>query len=331
MNNKTKNKKTKKTELTILVPCFNVEKYLDECLRSLAKQTLRNIKIICINDGSTDGTRAIIESYVKNDKRFFLLDKDNSGYGDSMNKGLALVQTKYFGIVESDDFVAPTMFRVLLTNAKRNSLDISRCGFYIYFSADNQQLQTFPFVPKNEVIEPIKELSVFYQHPSIWCSIYRTDFIKSNNISFMPTPGASYQDTSFAFKAYFKCKRFMMIDCGMLYYRQHPESSVRSSGKALAVCSEWDEIIKFASRDNKRFGAIRNCLADLMNRTYKWNFKRLKGNLQYEFVRKWRSDLRKLEEMGVFYRPHGIKKKIENYIFRKSENLYVKYNRFIHG
>lgn len=319
----------KTLQLTILVPCFNVEKYIDQCLRSLQNQTLKNFRVICINDGSEDNTLNVIRSYVERDSRFSVLDKKNSGYGDSMNCGLSLVKTKYVGIVESDDFVDPDMFEVLLKNAKKRQLDISRCGFYSYYDDNNQVQEDFPFVPKGKVIEPIKELSVFYQPPSIWCSIYRLGFLKTNNIKFLPTPGASYQDTSFAFKAYFKCKRFMMIDRGMLHYRQHAESSVRSTGKALAVCTEWDEIIKYVSNDKNRFAAIKGCLADLLNGTYKWNVSRLDPELQYDFIKKWRADIRKLEAHGVNYHPRGIKKKIENAIFRKSAHLYIKYNRLI--
>jgi hypothetical protein len=317
----------KKVKLTILVPCYNVEKYLDECLRSLANQTLSNINVICINDGSTDNTKNIIEQYVKKDNRFYLFDKNNSGYGDSMNKGLALVRTKYVGIVESDDFVDSDMFEVLLNNAERNRLDISRCGFFTYFSQERQEKELFSFVPKNKVIEPIKEMSVFYQAPSIWCSIYRTDFLRQNKIQFMPTPGASYQDTSFAFKAYFKCKRFMMIDRSMLHYRQHPESSVHSVDKADAVRIEWNEIIRYASMDCKRFGYVKNCLPELMNWTYRWNASRLKNELQYNFVKGWRSDIRLLESRGIAYRPRGLRKRIENIIFRKSVHLFLKYSR----
>lgn len=74
--------------ISILVPIYNVEKYLHQCLDSLQAQTFSNFEVICINDGSTDGSRQIIQEYLDKDERFTVIDKPNSGYGSSMNQGL---------------------------------------------------------------------------------------------------------------------------------------------------------------------------------------------------------------------------------------------------
>ena len=91
--------------VSLLVPICNVEKYLRQCLESAREQSLSNIEIICINDGSTDSSLDIINEYVEADPRFRVLDKPNSGYGDSMNKGLSMCTGEYVGILESDDFL----------------------------------------------------------------------------------------------------------------------------------------------------------------------------------------------------------------------------------
>ena len=93
--------------VSVLVPICNVERYLDQCLESARMQTLKDIEVICINDGSTDGSLDIINSYVNRDPRFKVIDKPNSGYGDSMNKGLEMASGKYVSILESDDFLDP--------------------------------------------------------------------------------------------------------------------------------------------------------------------------------------------------------------------------------
>ena len=98
-----------------LVPIYNVERYLQRCLDSAAAQTLENIEIICINDGSTDLSPAIIREYMERDARFVMIDKANSGYGDSMNRGLDQARGEYVGILESDDFMAPDALRLNFT------------------------------------------------------------------------------------------------------------------------------------------------------------------------------------------------------------------------
>ena len=95
----------KQPKVSILVPCYNVEKYLPVCLDSICRQTLKDIEIICINDGSKDSTLDIIKRYAKQDNRFVVIDKENEGYGKSMNRGLDVASGEYVGIVESDDWV----------------------------------------------------------------------------------------------------------------------------------------------------------------------------------------------------------------------------------
>ena len=92
-------------KISVLVPIFNVEKYLREALDSLVQQTFQDFEVICINDGSTDHSLEIIQAYQQQDSRFCILDKTNSGYGDSMNQGLKLARGEYIAILEPDDWI----------------------------------------------------------------------------------------------------------------------------------------------------------------------------------------------------------------------------------
>ena len=100
-----KRSNNRRLKVSILVPVYNTERFLAECLDSLVGQTLKEIEIICINDGSTDGSLGILQRYAKDDKRIRILNKKNTGYGDSMNVGLSEATGEYIGIVEPDDFV----------------------------------------------------------------------------------------------------------------------------------------------------------------------------------------------------------------------------------
>lgn len=124
----------KKTQpkISVLVPCYNVEKYLDECLISIANQTLSDIEIICINDGSTDGTLNVIKKYAKADKRFVVIDKENEGYGKTMNRGLDAATGEYVAIVESDDWIEPHAFETLYKGAKKEQSRFSKSRICIF-------------------------------------------------------------------------------------------------------------------------------------------------------------------------------------------------------
>lgn len=104
------------------VPICNVERYLEECLDSLAAQSFTDFEVLCINDGSTDGSRAIIQSYMDADERFRVIDKPNSGYGASMNMGLANAIGEYIAILESDDFFEPNALELLVDAARAQSI-----------------------------------------------------------------------------------------------------------------------------------------------------------------------------------------------------------------
>ena len=100
----------KMPKVSIIIPTYNVEDYLRECMESVVRQTLHDIEIICINDGSTDGSLKILQEYAQKDSRIVLVDKMNEGYGVGMNIGLDKATGEYVGIVEPDDFVPLSMY-----------------------------------------------------------------------------------------------------------------------------------------------------------------------------------------------------------------------------
>ena len=115
--------------VSLLVPIYNVERYLAECLDSALGQSLRDIEIICINDGSTDSSRKIIERYLQADSRVRVIDKPNSGYGASMNQGLDAARGEYVGILESDDFFESDALERLLDAARACDAQVAKADF----------------------------------------------------------------------------------------------------------------------------------------------------------------------------------------------------------
>lgn len=274
-------------KVSVLIPCFNSETFLSECLTSLQKQTLQEIEFICINDGSTDSTQLIIEKFHKLDNRFILINKNNSGYGDSLNLGLDTAKGEFIGIVEPDDFVEPDMFALLYEMAVQYNLDVARCS-YFYHSKYGDTEQKWPSVPKNVVVNPIECISVFKQGPSVWANLYKNSWLQRNKLRFLTTPGASYQDTSFTFKAYFCARKFMMTDHCLLHYRiDNEKSSVHDKKKIYCVIDEWNEIYNFVFSKQIQDVPLIEKLAELQHRTYLWNLGRLDHEGKKKFIKEW--------------------------------------------
>ena len=118
--------------VSIIVPVYNVENYLEKCISSLLNQTLQDIEIICVNDGSTDNSLQILKEFAICDSRIKIISKDNSGYGDSMNVGIANAQGEYIGIVESDDFALGDMFANLYLIIKEKEADVIKSNYYSF-------------------------------------------------------------------------------------------------------------------------------------------------------------------------------------------------------
>ena len=280
-------------EISVLVPICNVEKYLSQCLDSILNQTFRNLEVICINDGSTDSSLDIIKKYAKIDDRIVVIDKANSGYGDSMNRGLSVAKGKYIGIVESDDFIESDMYERLFNEAEKHDLDIVKGKYNCYWSDDRyekhswrKQIQKDIAAIENKVFNPSKYPVVCLMTLSIWSALYKKDFLMQNNIGFLPTPGASYQDTSFAFKVWGMASKAMLLDYYGVNYRQdNPAASMNtvSRAKIYVLDEEYKEIIQFF-RNNGIYDAFKGVIKTYMIHTICWNIRRMESDMISEYM-----------------------------------------------
>lgn len=231
-------------KVSIVVPVYNVEKYLGKCLESIINQTLKDIEIICIDDGSTDSSAKILDEYQKKDKRIKVVHKKNSGYGNSMNIGTDMASGEYIGIVESDDYILPEMYEKLYETAKNNNLDLVKSDYYFFWEKLNyKRLNHFENLKDyyNRVLDKGYREIFFEFLISNWTGIYKKDFLINNNIRYNETPGASYQDTGFWVQVMSLCEKTMWIDQAFYMYRQdNPSASVKSSAKMMALKCEYD-------------------------------------------------------------------------------------------
>ena len=191
----------KMPKVSIIIPTYNVEDYLRECMESVVRQTLHDIEIICINDGSTDGSLKILQEYAQKDSRIVLVDKMNEGYGVGMNIGLDKATGEYVGIVEPDDFVPLSMYEDLYKVAKENDLDFVKADFYRFTrnSATGDMHLIYNHLDSegtdyNQVIDPFEKPYITKFIMNTWSGIYRREFLEKHHIRHNTTPGASFQE-----------------------------------------------------------------------------------------------------------------------------------------
>ena len=166
-------------KVSIIVPIYNVEIYLQECLDSLIHQSLSEIEIICINDGSTDSSPIILQRYAARDSRIRIISQRNSGYGKAMNQGFDAAVGEYIGIVEPDDYVDLHMFQDLYETAQLHNLDFIKADFLRFTKAadGSKRLEYVPLDYSgryyNQVFNPSQTPAAIRITMNTWCGIYK--------------------------------------------------------------------------------------------------------------------------------------------------------------
>ncbi len=175
-------------KISVIVPIYNVESYLAKCLNSLVHQTMENIEIVLINDGSTDLSENIAKKYIKKHKNIKYYKKENGGQSSARNMGLKYANGEYIAFVDSDDYIELNMFEIMYEYALKNNLDIVMCGIkYVY---DNYEEKVSLF---NET-RLITNKEYITSSPAPWNKIYRRELLKNANYEF--PKGIIYEDLS---------------------------------------------------------------------------------------------------------------------------------------
>ncbi|MBO4956650.1 MAG: glycosyltransferase [Rickettsiales bacterium] len=184
--------------VSIIVPVYNVEQYLERCLNSLINQTLQNIEIICINDGSMDNSLSILKQYAEKDKRIKIIDQENQGVSVARNNGIEASQGEYIGFVDSDDYVDLDFFENLYNKAKKEDADIVEAKYYKIKKLKNNS-------------QKLINRSGIYTYYNFCFNIYRRQFIKDNNIQF-PIGIKIAEDTTFELEVLLKSNKTVILD-----------------------------------------------------------------------------------------------------------------------
>lgn len=299
-------------KVSVILPSLNVGPYIDECLTSVRAQTLQELEILCIDAGSTDGTREIIAAHAAEDSRIRLLDSHIRSVGCQLNLGLTAARGEYIGIVETDDYIATTMYELLYTTAKAHQAEIILNDYQAFWS---EQTKSAPqgagdcvsggggprqYLKKsiarpaqyNRPIDPSQEQEVFDNDMSIWAGLYSRDFLLRNNIREQETPGAAYQDQGFWFQAFVCAKRLLYLQNAAQGYRyrlDRPGSSIHSKSLTYAICEEF-AFIKAQLEKRGLWEKYKATYKRLQFNRYLWNYLRLEEPEQLQFLQRFRAE-----------------------------------------
>lgn len=290
-------------KVSVVVPVYNVAAFLPACLDSICAQTLKDIEIIVVNDGSTDNSLEIAQEYAAKDERVKVLTKENRGYGHTMNLGFSHARGAYIGIVESDDCARPEMFETLYNLAVKNDADVVRSNYW-NMSENGTQFDLVDVLnlcdaPYESAFDTVNHPDILRGSPAIWTAIYKASFLKENGIEFLETPGASFQDTGFALKVLTSARRMVITRKAFLNYRvDNAGSSVKSGAKMYCVCDEYESFEKHLARNPQRAEAFRYVIPSKKYETYVWNYNRLDDSLKPEFMERMSREFAEAKAAG---------------------------------
>ncbi len=255
---KTPKKSSEKTQpkVSIVVPIYGVERYLRECVDSILRQTLKEIEILLVDDGSPDKCPEIVDEYAKKDPRVVAIHQENGGYGKAVNRGIATATGEYIGIIESDDWIEPDMYEKLYASAKKYDTDITKGMFYFYNSTLPKARQNRIFTNVGDFDTPDVDLrnapdgafnivdfpDIIAFHASIWSCIYRADFVKK--IKLFDKRGTMYQDFPFMVDTMTRAKRISVVKRPFVHWRNDPKqgnSTSQHNKKLLAMTDMTDK------------------------------------------------------------------------------------------
>lgn len=333
------------TKISIIMPIYNVEKYLPKCFDSVLASTLEDIEIIAVDDGAKDNSGKIIDEYAAKDSRIIPIHKKNGGYGSAINAGLEIAKGEYIAILETDDWVSPNMYETLYENAKKYDVDCVKGNFYYCPAEDiNNPHKFFDSLPINEPFKLKEHTEILLLAPSIWSAVYKHDFLKANDIK-CTLKVSPYEDLPFACEVYSKADAIVLIDEPLYYYRCEPKqgsSTIRSDRKLFKVVDQIQNTLEIVenigSLDYLRevlFKHIYNTVPLFVGNAHKdlknelfcafgdfYNSEYAKG-LQYKFFNKQEMKIVKaLKSHNYFYYENAgkIKEIIQNVFSLRNEN-----------
>ncbi len=239
--------------VSIIVPVYNVENYLPRCIDSLIEQSLKDIEIVLVNDGSTDSSKKICEEYKKKDKRIILINKTNGGLSDARNAGIDIATGEYIAFVDSDDYIHKDMYKILLKVLIDNNSDIVESDYEMVFdnekniNIENNDINGNKLKIYNKKSAVVSTILDHHLRTYVWNKLYKRELWETIRFP----KGKIFEDAFTTYKVVNKCSKVVKIDRKLYYYYQRQDSIVNSkySVKKLDHCVALEEMMEYMEKN----------------------------------------------------------------------------------
>lgn len=302
-------------KLSIIVPIYNVEKYLPRCIESILNQTFREFELILINDCSTDNCKEICEKYKKIDSRIIVVNKKNGGVSSARNFGIDISRGEYIGFVDPDDFIDANMYEILFNTANSYNSDMVICDYYKVSEYDIKKYEEIQLNNKGIIVENINNIDaierIITRDTKIvvaWNKIYKRSLF--DNLRYKE--GVICEDEFLAHRIFYKCSKISIINQKLYYYIQRKGSIVNSP---------------FSSKDFDKIYAMKDRL-DFLNEKRITNLidKAEKSFIDY-FVCNYFLGYQRLE--NIEYELKRLKKDFNSVFYKILDNKFISLNEKI--
>lgn len=226
--------------ISVIVPIYNTESYLRQCLQSIIDQTYTDLEIICINDGSTDNSLSIMQEFAERDSRIRIIDKKNQGYGATCNRGIDEARGEYIALVEPDDWIEQDMYADMMEYGAcfTQAIDIIKTAYWRIKDPDTEDEKKLNCPYKGRIMPPqqpftLKESpELINHHPSIWSALYHASFLREQEIKFKEIPGAGWADNPFLYETLCQARTIAYLDNAYYCYREDTVEKTQSFARS---------------------------------------------------------------------------------------------------
>lgn len=229
-------------KVSVIVPIYNVEKYLEKCINSLLSQNLEDIQIILVNDGSKDNSGNIAREYEKNNKnRITYVEKENGGLSDARNYGLKYATGDFIAFLDSDDYIEKNAYEEMYNKAIEENADYVECDFIWEFPNKIRVDKQYPYKNKKEMLSFVRVVA--------WNKLIKRQLITDNNLEF--PKGLRYEDVEFTYKLIPFINKFAYVDKPFIHYVQREGSIANVQNERTAeIFTVLDNVTEFYKKNN---------------------------------------------------------------------------------
>lgn len=279
--------------VSVIIPVYKAESFLRHCIESVIGQTLQNIEIILVDDGSPDACPEICDEYKRADARVRVIHQANSGLACAYNAGLSAARGEYIGFVEADDFIAQDMYEVLYTDAITSKADVVKGNYFEYYDVTGKEPLIKPASSLLDIQPPQNPFTVYeypavlIHHPSIWTGLYSRKFLQKYNISFQDINRGFYVDQNWRYETLIQAQRIYWENKAFYHYRlTNPAATSHRGDNPDDIFNVYDRLELFLKKHPGQKEKIQQYLYFEIYHHLFWNAERVDKNYKAYALRR---------------------------------------------